>query len=191
MGKYIVGITGASGSVYGANVVEEILKSGHEVYLVVTDYGIKVFEYELEYSFDYWLAKLKEKYPIEKMDIEDMFAPIASGSFETDGMVIAPCSMGTLSKIACGTSDNLMIRAADVMLKEKRRLVLVPRETPLNSIHLRNMLTLSDMGVMIVPPMPAFYNKQETLEEIITGSVGRILKSLEIKNDLYKQWSGK
>jgi 4-hydroxy-3-polyprenylbenzoate decarboxylase len=118
-----------------------------------------------------------------------MFSSIASGRFQTDGMIIAPCSMGTLSKLSSGITDNLLIRAADVMIKEKRKLILVPRETPLNSIHLRNMLSLSDLNVTILPPMPAFYQKPKTLDEIVNHTVGRILTSLGIENYLYDEWN--
>jgi 4-hydroxy-3-polyprenylbenzoate decarboxylase len=117
-----------------------------------------------------------------------MFSPIASGSFKTDGMVIVPCSMGTLSKISYGTSDNLLTRAADVMIKEKRKLILIPRESPLSSIHLKNMLFLSDLNVTIIPPMPAFYLKPKTIEDIINNTVGRILGTLNVDSDLYHEW---
>ena len=119
-----------------------------------------------------------------------MFSSIASGSFKTDGMVIVPCSMGTLSKISSGTSDNLLTRAADVMIKEKRKLILIPRETPLSSIHLKNMLFLSNLNVMIIPPMPAFYEKPKTIEDIVNITVGRILASLNVDSDLYHEWGG-
>lgn len=192
MARYIVGITGASGSIYGVRLVKELLKNNNEVYLVITHNGREVLEYELETTLDR-LLKHFEDYTgrLTMCDINDMFSCIASGSFSTDGMVIIPCSMGTLSKLSCGITDNLLIRAADVIIKEKRKLILVPRETPLNSIHLRNMLTLSDLNVTIFPPVPSFYNKPKTIDEIIDLTIGRILSCLGIENDLYSQWNGK
>lgn len=189
--RYIVGITGASGSIYGVRLVEELIKKDNEVYLIVTNNGKKVLEYELEIDFEEWIKCINQnRERLILCDTEDMFSPVASGSFKTDAMIIVPCSMGTLSKISSGIADNLLTRAADVMIKEKRRLILVPRETPLSSIHLKNMLVLSDLNVMILPPMPAFYQKPKTIDEIINSTVGRILASLNIDNDLYNQWSG-
>lgn len=189
MGRYIVGITGASGSIYGVRLIEELIKKGNEVFLVITKNGRKVLEYELEINFDIWIQNIsKSSSKLKLFDIDDMFSAIASGSFKTDGMVIVPCSMGTLSKISNGTSDNLLIRAADVMIKEKRKLILIPRETPLSSIHLKNMLFLSDLNVMIIPPMPAFYERPKTIEDIVNITVGRILTSLNIDSDLYHEW---
>jgi len=189
--KYIVGITGASGSIYGAKLTEELLKYNNEVFLVITDNGRRVLEFELELEFEKWINDLNEVYGrLNLCDINDMFSSVASGSFKTDGMVIAPCSMGTLSKISNGITDNLLIRAADVIIKEKRKLILVPRETPFSSIHLKNMLVLSDMNVTILPPMPAFYNKPKSIDEIVDNTVGRILASLDVDNRLYKEWNG-
>lgn len=192
MARYIVGITGASGSIYGAKLVEELLKKKNEVFLVITDNGKKVLEFELELDFEKWIDKLNEAYgKLNLCDINDMFSSIASGSFRTDGMVIVPCSMGSLSKISNGITDNLLIRAADVMIKEKRKLILVPRETPLSSLHLKNMIVLSDLNVTILPPMPAFYNKPKTIDEMVNNTVGRILTSLNVENNLYSEWNGK
>lgn len=189
MGRYIVGITGASGSIYGVRLIEELVKTNNEVYLVITGNGRKVLEYEVEVNFDEWVQKINEnKDTLKLCAIDDMFSPIASGSFRTDGMVIVPCSMGTLSKISSGTSDNLLVRAADVMIKEKRKLILIPRETPLSSIHLQNMLFLSNLNVRILPPMPAFYLKPKTIEDIINITVGRILAALNVDSDLYHEW---
>lgn len=186
MGRYIVGITGASGSIYGVRLIEELIKKDNEIYLVITNNGIKVLEYELEINFEEWLRDIKESSGnLNLCGIDDMFSSIASGSFKTDGMIIAPCSMGTLSKISNGISDNLLVRAADVMIKEKRKLILIPRETPLSSIHLQNMLFLSNLNVLIIPPMPAFYEKPKTIEELVNFTVGRILSSLNVDNNLY------
>ncbi|MBZ9687755.1 UbiX family flavin prenyltransferase [Clostridium estertheticum] len=192
MGRYIVGITGASGSIYGVRLIEELIKKDNEVYLVITNNGIKVLEYELEINFDLWLRDIKKsKGRLTLCGIDDMFSSIASGSFKTDGMVIVPCSMGTLSRISNGTSDNLLVRAADVMIKEKRKLILIPRETPLSSIHLQNMLFLSNLNVLIIPPMPVFYEKPKTIEDLVNITVGRILSSLNIDNEMYHPWGTK
>lgn len=186
--RIIVGITGASGSVYGVRLTEELLKEGHEVFLVISDNGKKVLEYEMEINFEDWFNSLSNLGKIELRHIDDMFSSIASGSFKIDGMVIAPCSMGTASKISLGISDNLLIRAADVTLKEKRKLIIIPRETPLNTIHLRNLTTLSELNAIIMPPVPAFYSKPKTLDDIINITIGRVLMSLGIDNNLFQQW---
>lgn len=192
MGRYIIGITGASGSIYGLGLIEQLIKMDNEVYLIITGNGKKVLEYELEINFEEWIQNInKIKKMLKLCDINDMFSSIASGSFKTDGMVIVPCSMGTLSKIKNGISDNLLTRAADVMIKEKRKLILIPRETPLSSIHLGNMLFLSNLNVLIIPPIPAFYDKPKTIEDIVNITVGRILSSLNVENDLYHKWGEK
>jgi 4-hydroxy-3-polyprenylbenzoate decarboxylase len=189
MARYIIGITGASGSIYGVKVVEELLRGGHEVHLVLTENGVKVLSYELEKDIDEVFSELNRcggRMVIH--DIEDLFASIASGSFKVDGMVIVPCSMSTLGEIANGVSKNLLGRAADVCIKEGRKLIIVPRETPLSSIHLRNMLTLRELGINILPAMPGFYQRPKTIEEIINFVVGRVLSGLGIENDLYLKW---
>ena len=128
MGRYVVGITGASGSIYGVRLIEELVKRENEVYLVITGNGKKVLEYEVDVNFEMWIKKInKDRDMLKLCEIQDMFSPIASGSFKTDGMIIVPCSMGTLAKISNGISDNLLTRAADVMIKEKRKLILIPR----------------------------------------------------------------
>lgn len=186
MGKYVVGITGASGSIYGKCVVEELVKLGHHVYVVMTEQGEKVFAYELEQQVEEWLSVFGNA--VERCREDDFFTPIASGSFPLDGMVVVPCSMGSLAKIAHGISDNLLIRSSDVCIKEKRKLVLVPRETPLSAVHLENMLTLSRLGVEMVPPMPEFYSKPNSIEDMVASTVGRILQRLGIANTLYMKW---
>lgn len=189
MKKIIVGITGASGSVYGITLVEQLLKKQIEVHMVCTDNGKKVIEYELENSYENIINTFEKKYENFVLhNIDDMFASIASGSFKTYGMVIAPCSMATLGEISMGVSKNLLGRAADVCIKERRKLIIVPREAPFNTIHLRNMLNLSETGVVILPAMPGFYNRPKSLQEIVNFVVGRILDELGIDNDLFERW---
>lgn len=189
MKKIIVAITGASGSILAHRFIETLLSLGHEVHLVVSQTGEAVCAYELELSMNQIVSGYQASSGhIFVHNNTDLFAPISSGSFKTDAMVIIPCSMGTVSKVAQGGSDSLITRAADVMLKENRRLILIPRESPLSSIHLRNMLRLSNMGVTIMPPMPSFYNKPKTLEDSINDIIGRILDSLEIENPYSKVW---
>lgn len=191
MKKIIIGITGASGSIQTHRLIETLLMLDHEVHLVATAHGEKVCAFELEKPFQTLVEEyqaLNKKFFFYSND--DLFAPIASGSFKTDGMVILPCSMGTLAKVACGISDSLLTRAADVAIKENRRLILAPRESPFSTIHLGNMLKLSRLGVIIMPMLPAFYLKPKTLEESINNGIGRLLESLGIQNPYYKTWSG-
>lgn len=191
MARYIVGITGASGSIYGVRLMEELLKRNHEIHLVLTNNGEKVLSYELRKDLKSIIEELKifnEKLLIH--DINNLFAPIASGSFKVDGMVIIPCSMSTLAEVSSGVSKNLLGRAADVCIKEKRNLILVPRETPLSPIHLRNMLYLSEIGVKILPAMPGFYHHPESIDDIVNSIVGRVLDGLGIENTLYSKWCG-
>lgn len=193
MGKYIVGISGTSGSIIGFRLIAELLKSDHEVYLVTTDLGKKVMARELSQDFEALIARLDviETGILHIEAIDNFFSLISSGSFHVDGMVVAPCSMGTLAAIAAGTSENLLTRAADVCLKEHRTLILVPRETPLNAIHLENMLKLSRIGVVMIPPIPSFANNPETMGDLINQIVSRCLSALAVENDLYKRWDGK
>ncbi|MBZ4665692.1 flavin prenyltransferase UbiX [Mahella sp.] len=191
MSRYIVGITGASGSIYGIRLAEELLKKGDEVHLIMTDNGRMVTAHETGYAADTLTAHLKEYGgKLRSYDINDLFAPVASGSFKVDGMIVVPCSMAALARIATGISGNLLERAADVCMKERRRLILVPRETPLNSIHLGNMLALSQAGAVILPPMPAFYHGPQSISDVVDFIVGKILDNLGIENDLYKRWNG-
>ncbi len=189
MAKYIVGITGASGSIYGVRVIEELLSRGNEVHVVLTQNGEKVLSFELEKSLEEVLSELNScDGKLIVHDIEDLFSPIASGSFKVDGMVIVPCSMSALGEIANGVSKNLLGRAADVCIKEGRRLIIVPRETPLSPIHLKNMLALSQLGVTMMAAMPGFYQRPKTLDDIINFVVGRVLSGLGIENNLYLKW---
>ncbi|MFC7682017.1 UbiX family flavin prenyltransferase [Paenibacillus sp. GCM10028914] len=191
--SWIVGITGASGSIYGVRLTESLLKLGYDVHLIITNAGWRVLKEELDWHAGNREAVLEEKFggfkgKVRYHSIADIGASIASGSYLVEGMVIMPCSMGTLSSVAHGSSDNLMARAADVMLKEGRTLVLVPRETPLHAIHLENMLKLSNLGVKIIPAMPAFYFKPQSLDDIVNFLVGKVLDNLRIEHQLFKRW---
>lgn len=177
-----MGITGASGSVYGIRLLEVLQELQLESHLVVTRTGLKVIEYETGYT-DWELKELAQWH-----DIDDLFAPVASGSFRTDAMIIAPCSMHTLGAVAQGVTANLLTRAADVMLKENRPLIMVTRETPLNKIHLANMSKVMDAGARVVPASPGFYHKPVSIEEIIDFVVGKALDSLGIEHSLFKRW---
>lgn len=190
MKKIIVGITGASGSIYGKRLVEELLKLGASVNVVVTDTGYEVFEYETGDSVGDWIHELEKQYEyIKEENPHNLFAGIASGSFRTDGMVIVPCSMGTLGEIAAGTSKNLLTRAADVCLKEHKKLIIVPREMPINRIHLQNMLKLDEAHAIIMPASPGFYHKPTTMEDLICFVVGKIMDTLELEHTLFDRWS--
>ncbi|MBD8497622.1 UbiX family flavin prenyltransferase [Paenibacillus arenosi] len=191
--RWIVGITGASGAIYGIRLVQSLLAAGHFVHLLISDAGWRVLKEELDWQVTRRQEAIKEAFGdaaerIQYHPIQDIGASIASGSFRVKGMIIMPCSMGTLSAIAHGTSDNLMARAADVMIKEGRPLVLVPRETPMHAIHLENMLKVSRLGVKIVPAMPAFYYRPQTLDDIVNFLVGKVLDSLDIDHQLFTRW---
>ncbi len=190
--RWIVGVTGASGAAYGVKCIETLVKLGFHVHVLITDAGWRVLHEELGWNAAARKQELTERFKgegqIEYHPIQDIGASIASGSFRVDGMVIIPCSMGTLSAISRGASDNLMERAADVMLKEGKPLVIVPRETPLHAIHLENMLTLAKLGVRIVPAMPAFYNHPNTLDDIVHFVVGKVLDTMNIDHELYTRW---
>lgn len=193
--RWVVGITGASGSIYGIRLIEELLRIGCQVHLVITEAGWRVLKEELGFETSRRSAALEKRFgeAVHNGSLiyhpnADIGASIASGSFRVQGMAIVPCSMGTLSSISHGTSDNLMTRAADVMLKENRKLLLVPRETPLHAIHLENMLKLSRLGVRIVPAMPAFYYKPQSMDEMIDFLVGKVMDNMDIDHDLYRRW---
>jgi 4-hydroxy-3-polyprenylbenzoate decarboxylase len=189
LSKYIVGITGASGSIYGIRLIEELLKCGNEVHIIITDSGTKVMKFEAEYTIEQLIKHLEEFSTNIKIHcIDNLFAATASGSFKTDGMIIMPCSMATLGEIANGMSKNLLGRSADVCLKERRKLIVVPRETPFNTIHLKNMLSLSEAGAIILPAMPGFYHKPETIEDVIDFVVGKVMDNLGIENNLFRKW---
>jgi 4-hydroxy-3-polyprenylbenzoate decarboxylase len=181
----IVAITGASGAIFGIRVLERLAELDVETHLVVTRWGRINIEQETEYTFAQVLGLADVTYGESEQG-----AAISSGSYLCAGMVIAPCSMKTLASIAHGTGQNLVCRAADVTLKERRPLILVPRETPLHSIHLRNMLTLADMGVTIAPPMPAFYNRPDSIAAMVDHLVVRVLDQLAIHADWGGRWTG-
>ncbi|MDG5787601.1 UbiX family flavin prenyltransferase [Evansella sp. AB-P1] len=187
-----VGITGASGAIYGVRFVQTLLEEGHRVHLLLTEAAWQVFYYELNCIVEDRDKCLKDLFGhsdnLHYHTQQDFSAPIASGSAKNDGMIIIPCSMGTLAKISHGISSNLLERTADVMIKEKRRLIIVPRETPLHSIHLENMKRLSDLGIQIVPAMPGFYHKPATMDDVINFVVGKVLDQLDIEHDLFKRW---
>jgi 4-hydroxy-3-polyprenylbenzoate decarboxylase len=174
--RIIVAITGASGIAYGTRLVEVLKKGGHETFVILSDAAKIVAKYE------------GIKLPREDHEESEIDAPIASGSFKVDGMIICPCSMKTLSGIANGYADNLIVRCADVMLKERRKLVLVLRETPMNAIHLENALKLARLGVQIMPASPGFYHKPKKIEDMIDFFVGKVLDQFDIKHQLFKRW---
>jgi 4-hydroxy-3-polyprenylbenzoate decarboxylase len=181
--RIVVGITGGSGALYGLALLKALRELGIETHLVVSDMGEQVMLHECGIE-PFELKCLADFY----YDNKNLAASIASGSFKTDGMIIVPCSMKTLAGIAHGYSDSLLTRAADVVLKEGRRLVLLPREMPFGAIHLENMLTLARLGVRIMPPNPGFYSHPKTIEDIVDIVVGRILDQFDIEHSLLKRW---
>lgn len=193
---WVIGMTGASGAAYGVRLCRYLLEIGEAVHLIVTDAGWRVLKEELGWDASRRKESLELAFggrpgKLEYVPIGDIGASTASGSFLTKGMVIIPCSMGTLSALASGASDNALERTADVMLKEGRRLIVVPRETPLHAIHLENMLKLARMGVRIVPAMPAFYQGPGTIEDMVDFMAGKVLDSMEIEHQLFKRWGMK
>ncbi|ADU30130.1 UbiX family flavin prenyltransferase [Evansella cellulosilytica] len=189
---FAVGITGASGAIYGVRLVKALLKQKHDVHLLMTEAAWQVFYYELQVNIEDRKKCLNEVFGVSEHlyfhTQQDFSAPIASGSAKNDGMIIIPCSMGTLAKIAHGISGNLLERTADVMLKERRKLIVVPRETPLHSVHLENMKRISDQGGQIVPAMPGFYHNPTSMDDLINFVVGKVLDQLEVEHDLFERW---
>ncbi|EGO64359.1 UbiX family flavin prenyltransferase [Acetonema longum] len=183
--RIIVAITGASGAILGIRILEELRRLEVETHLVLSQWAERTIRMETDYTVEQVRSLAGVCHPVD-----DLAASISSGSFHTDGMVIAPCSMKTLAAIACGFSYNLISRAADVAIKEKRRLVLVPRETPLSSIHLQNMLALSNNGVVLLPPCVGFYTRPDTVEAIVNHLTGKILDVLGFEHQLFPRWTG-
>jgi 4-hydroxy-3-polyprenylbenzoate decarboxylase len=183
--KVVISISGASGVIYGIRLLEVLKAEKGEKFLIISSEGKELIAHETNYK----LANIKNL-ATRYWENDELSAPIASGSFKFDSMVIVPCSLSTLSKIAGGIADNLTTRAASICLKERRKLILVPRETPLSNISLQNMLELSRSGCIILPAMPAFYPKPKSIGELVDFVVGRILDQLGIENKLYKRWKG-
>ena len=183
--RLIVGITGASGTIYGVRLLEMLQGSGIETHLVMSQWAVRTLVHETSYTVQQVQDLATARYAIG-----DVGAAIASGSFLTAGMIIVPCSMRTLGAIAHGVGDNLIHRAADVVLKERRRLVLAVREAPLSEIHLENMLKLARMGVSICPPTPAFYTQPGSLDDVVTYSVTRLLDQLGVHLARPDRWTG-
>ncbi len=184
--RLVIGITGASGAIYGLRLLEVLHRRPDvETFLIVSDAAALTLPLETGYTLEAIRALATHCFADH-----DLAAPIASGSFRTDGMVVAPCSIKTLSALANSYSDTLIARAGDVSLKERRRLVLLVRETPLHAGHLRLMLTLAELGAVILPPLPAFYSRPATVDDIVNHTVGRTLDQLGLQHDLYRPWQG-
>jgi 4-hydroxy-3-polyprenylbenzoate decarboxylase len=194
LSRYIVALTGASGVIYGLKLITELLQRDHEVHLIVSEPAGLVMAQEMDWPGEKPLKNtLGDYFPAGKLFFyqnSEIGARIASGSFVTEAMIIIPCTMSTLASVANGMSNNLIERAADVMLKEKRTLILVPRETPLSSVHLRNMLSLADLGVSIVPAMPAFYHRPNSVDEMVLFIVGKVLDLMRIPHDIFRRYEG-
>jgi 4-hydroxy-3-polyprenylbenzoate decarboxylase len=197
MSTYIVGISGASGSPYALRLLQVLVKGGHSVYVSISGDGLSILkdetglklkgpESEVRSALENHLKAKKGQ--VRYFDENNMYAPVASGSVKVDAMVVIPCSMKTLAAIAQGYASTLIERAADVTLKEKRKLIIVPRETPLSAIHLKNMLTLAELGCHIIPAMPAFYHHPKHVSDMVDFIVGRVLDSMGVENDLSPRW---
>jgi flavin prenyltransferase len=184
--KLLIGINGATGVIYGIRLLQVLSEiQDLETHLVISSAGEQTIEIETAFKAGEVKALANHSYAID-----DIGAPLASGSFQNDGMIIAPCSMKTLSALAASYADNLITRAADVTLKERRRLVLLVRETPLHLGHLRNMVSVTEMGAIVMPPVPAFYHEPKTIQDIVDHTVGKVLDLFQIKHTLYRRWPG-
>jgi 4-hydroxy-3-polyprenylbenzoate decarboxylase len=181
--RLVVGITGSTGVIYGIRALEVLKDCKIQTHLVITEWAKKCIAMETEYDLEN-VKKLATIYS----DDSNLAAGISSGTHKTDGMIVIPCSMKTLSSIANGYDETLVARAAGVTLKESRKLILVPRETPLTAINLENMLKLARLGVVILPPVPGFYTKPKSIEQIIDHTVGKCLDQFNIEHNLYKRW---
>lgn len=184
--RLIIAITGATGSVYGVRLLQ-VLQANPDVetHLLISEAGVLNLHQELDMK-----RKDVEAFADVVHHVRDVGASIASGSFQSDGMVIAPCSMKTLASVAHGMSDNLITRAADVVLKERRRLILMVRETPFNLAHLRNMTAVTEMGGIIFPPLPGFYHRPQSIQEMVDHTVGRVLDMFALPHELTPRWQG-
>lgn len=185
MKRIIVGITGATGIIYGIRLLEVLRESNVETHLILSDAAKKNILIETSYKIDY-VEKLANKIH----NIGNLAASISSGSFKTSGMIIVPCTIKTLSGVANSYNENLIVRAADVVLKERRRLILVVRETPLHKGHLELMKKVVDLGGIILPPVPAFYHNPKKIEDLIDHTVGKILDMMDIEHNLFQRWEG-
>ena len=181
--RLVIGVSGGSGAIYAVGLLQALKQLGIETHLVMSKMGEAVVNHECSFTRQDISGMVDHFY-----ESSDLFAPIASGTFKTDGMIIVPCSMKTLAAIATGYSDSLLTRSADVVLKEGRKLVIVPRETPYNQIHLENMLKLSKMGVTIMPASPGFYNHPDTITDIVSAMVSKILDAFSIEHTLVARW---
>jgi len=193
--KFIVAITGASGSIYGFHLAAALMKFPVDLFVMMSESGRQVAAHETDFnsgSIADYMGKtggpFDEQASIKEVDPSDFFAPIASGSFQHQGMVIAPCSMSTLAAISSGITDNLIHRAADVCLKEKRPLILLPRETPLSLIHLKNMTRAAEAGAVILPPSPGFYTRPKTIDDLVDSVVARVMDHLGLDQTLSPRW---
>lgn len=184
--RLIVAMTGATGAIFGIRLLESLQGQDVETHLVISKWAERTIEHETAYT----AAQVRELATVVH-PLQNQGAVISSGSFQTLGMAVAPCSMKTLAAIACGLADNLIHRAADVVLKERRKLVLMPREMPLHEIHLENMLRLTRMGAVMVPPMPAFYNHPATLDDVVNHVVARVLDQFGLPADFARRWDGR
>ena len=183
--RLVVAITGASGVIYGIRALEILKKLEVETHLILSKWGSKNIKIETDMGADFVMSLATRCY-----EDENMAASVSSGSFKVDGMIIIPCSMKTLASIANALDDSLVSRAADVCIKEQRKLVLVPRETPLSKIHLKNMIKLANTNAVILPAMPGFYHRPRTMDDLINHVVGKVLDQFNIDHDLFKRWGG-
>ena len=183
--RLVVAITGASGVIYGIRTLEVLNRLKIDTHLIITEWGGKNIKIETDKTADY-VKSLATRYYQD----DNMAAPVSSGSFKVDGMIVIPCSTKTLASIANALDDSLVSRAAGVCIKEQRKLVLVPRETPLSKIHLKNMAKLASINAVILPAMPGFYHRPKTMDDLINHLVGKVLDQFNINHSLFKRWSG-
>jgi 4-hydroxy-3-polyprenylbenzoate decarboxylase len=181
--KLIIGITGSTGAIYGVRMLEVLKKLNVETHLIISEWGAKCISMETEFSLDY-----VKSLATSTSDEKNMASSVSSGTHKIDGMIVAPCSMKTLSAIANGYDDTLVARAAGVTIKESRKLILMVRETPLSAIHLENMLKLSRLGIVILPPVTEFYTKPKTIDDIVNHGVGKCLDQFDLEHNLYPRW---